>query len=623
MAVTSGPRDRRRTSPPSAPSSRCPTASRAAVLAEAAGRPRRRRGGDGRVDATDVELVTHRPARCQGPRPGARHHPPRRRLPGALRDRRPRRGRRAGRRRSTPRCAAAARPSTCPTAPCRCTRPCSPRARPACCPDGPRPAVLWTIDLDAAGERTAVDVRRATVRSRARLDYAGCRPTSTPGRPHPPSRRCRSWARCAGPWRSRAARSSWSCPSRRSCPTARAAGPRGSGSGRRRGRGTRRCRCSRARRRRRSCWTRASGCCARCPAPEPSAVEQLRRTAATLGIAWPDGATAAQVLSGLPRDTAPALALRRAASTLLRGAGYAAFDRRRAPRRPQTPATAGSARRTRTSPRRCGGSWTGSAPRSASPSPRRSAAGVAGRRAALPARRSWRSPTRCAGKVERAASTAPRPRCWPSRVGAEFDAVVLRASGAGGASPARCSSPSRRCWRAAPGCRGRARWCGCGWSRRIRRPAASASSVRRRRGLNNVSAVTQPRTGAVPVRHRARARDPARRGVRRLHRPRVRRAAGRRRRPAPRRSRLPRPAGRRPGHQAQALVRRGLRAVRRPRAGSCAATPRASRCAPASTTGRGRRRRVGRRRRRCWTPSWGGAGSARAPSGSTRCAPTT
>ncbi len=38
-------------------------------------------------------------------------------------------------------------------------------------PDVTRPAVLWTIDLDAAGEPTAIDVRRALVRSAARLDY--------------------------------------------------------------------------------------------------------------------------------------------------------------------------------------------------------------------------------------------------------------------------------------------------------------------------------------------------------------------------------------------------------------------------------------------------------------------
>ncbi|MFE7276741.1 RNB domain-containing ribonuclease [Streptomyces sp. NPDC057623] len=40
-------------------------------------------------------------------------------------------------------------------------------------PDQDRPAVLWTIDLDAEGRTSAVDVRRALVRSRAKLDYAG------------------------------------------------------------------------------------------------------------------------------------------------------------------------------------------------------------------------------------------------------------------------------------------------------------------------------------------------------------------------------------------------------------------------------------------------------------------
>ncbi|MFD3620837.1 RNB domain-containing ribonuclease [Streptomyces sp. NPDC058676] len=39
-------------------------------------------------------------------------------------------------------------------------------------PDQVRPAVLWTIDLDADGRTLTVDVRRALVRSRAKLDYA-------------------------------------------------------------------------------------------------------------------------------------------------------------------------------------------------------------------------------------------------------------------------------------------------------------------------------------------------------------------------------------------------------------------------------------------------------------------
>ncbi|GAU69392.1 putative ribonuclease [Streptomyces sp. NBRC 110611] len=40
-------------------------------------------------------------------------------------------------------------------------------------PDQDRPAVLWQLDLDPYGELTDVSVRRALVRSRARLDYAG------------------------------------------------------------------------------------------------------------------------------------------------------------------------------------------------------------------------------------------------------------------------------------------------------------------------------------------------------------------------------------------------------------------------------------------------------------------
>ncbi len=39
-------------------------------------------------------------------------------------------------------------------------------------PDEVRPALLWTIDLDAEGEQRAVRVHRALVRSRDRLDYA-------------------------------------------------------------------------------------------------------------------------------------------------------------------------------------------------------------------------------------------------------------------------------------------------------------------------------------------------------------------------------------------------------------------------------------------------------------------
>ncbi len=40
-------------------------------------------------------------------------------------------------------------------------------------PDQVRPALLWSLTLDSSGEGTEVDVRRALVRSRAKLNYAG------------------------------------------------------------------------------------------------------------------------------------------------------------------------------------------------------------------------------------------------------------------------------------------------------------------------------------------------------------------------------------------------------------------------------------------------------------------
>lgn len=49
-------------------------------------------------------------------------------------------------------------------------------------PDAVRPALLWTIRLDAAGERTHVDVERALVRSRAQLSYAEAQAAIDEGR---------------------------------------------------------------------------------------------------------------------------------------------------------------------------------------------------------------------------------------------------------------------------------------------------------------------------------------------------------------------------------------------------------------------------------------------------------
>ncbi len=48
-----------------------------------------------------------------------------------------------------------------------------------------RPAVVWTIALDAAGEPVEVDVRRAFVRSVAQLDYPAAQRAADAGELHP------------------------------------------------------------------------------------------------------------------------------------------------------------------------------------------------------------------------------------------------------------------------------------------------------------------------------------------------------------------------------------------------------------------------------------------------------
>lgn len=297
-------------------------------------------------------------------------------------------------------------------------------------PDGPRPAVLWTFDLDASGERTGVDVRRATVRSRARLDYAGVQADVDTGRVHPAIaalpelgrlRRALAVARGAielelpeqevvpdgaGGWttriRQRVDVETWNAEMSLLTGTAAASIMLAAG----------------------------VGLLRTLPAPEPSALAQLRRTAATLGIAWPEGATAAQVLSGLPRDTAPALALRRAASALLRGAGYAAFDRQAGTPAPADPGHGGIGAPYAhvTAPLRRlvdrFGTEVCLAVTAGAPLPGWLAA-------ALPSLPSIMGESDAlAGKVDRACVDRTEAALLASRIGAVFDAVVLRASGA-------------------------------------------------------------------------------------------------------------------------------------------------------------------------------------------------
>ena len=292
--------------------------------------------------------------------------------------------------------------------------------------------MLWTIDLDADGEPVAVDVRRALVRSRARLDYAGVQADVDADRLHPALvalpelgrlRRALAVRRGAielelpeqevvrvpaGEWTVRVRRrldvEAWNAEM--SLLTGLAAAQLMLDAG--------------------------VGLLRTLPAPDPDALESFRRTAAGLGIDWPAGATAAEVLAGLESDAAAALALRRAATTLLRGAGYAAFDRSRGIDPPADPGHGGIG-----------------APYAHVTAPLRRlvdrfgtevclalAAGTAlpeWLRAALPALPELMSTSDAlAAKVDRACVDRTEAALLAGRVGQEFEVVVLRSTGVAG-----------------------------------------------------------------------------------------------------------------------------------------------------------------------------------------------
>ncbi len=189
------------------------------------------------------------------------------------------------------------------------------------------------------------------------------------------------------------------------------------------------------------------------PAPEPEAVATLRRTAGELGIDWPATMTVAELLTGLPVDTAAALTLRRAATSLLRGAGYAAFDSAAGTAPPGDPGHGGIG-----------------APYAHVTAPLRRLvdrfgaevclAVTAGEeipgwlRAALPTLPGLMATSdSVAGKVDRACVDRTEAALLAGRVGEDFDVVVLRPGGPGNepaevllAEPpvfARCTGPLR------------------------------------------------------------------------------------------------------------------------------------------------------------------------------------
>jgi exoribonuclease R len=192
-------------------------------------------------------------------------------------------------------------------------------------PDQLRPALLWTIDLDASGEIAAIDVRRARVKSRARLDYAGVQQQLDAGTADP------LWTllREVGELRQQRERArggislalpeqeisevdgQWQLAYRVNHPdedwNAQISLLTGMAAAQLMMKGK-------------------VGVLRTLPPPQPQDIARLKRTAQALAIAWPDGQSYPDFIRALDPSQDTHVAMLTACTTVLRGAGYVAFD---------------------------------------------------------------------------------------------------------------------------------------------------------------------------------------------------------------------------------------------------------------------------------------------------------
>ena len=193
-------------------------------------------------------------------------------------------------------------------------------------PDQARPALLWELDLDAAGALQATDVRRALVRSTARLDYAQVQAALDDGTASDVLQLLRE----VGRLREQQARDRGAVdlptPSQevevdeagRPCLRLRAPLPvegwnaqisllTGTAAA--------------------QLMLRAGiGLLRTLPPTDEESVAALRRSALALGVDWPEGASYGTVVSALDPSVPASAAVLSLATRLLRGAGYTAFD---------------------------------------------------------------------------------------------------------------------------------------------------------------------------------------------------------------------------------------------------------------------------------------------------------
>ena len=197
-------------------------------------------------------------------------------------------------------------------------------------PDEDRPAVLWTVHVDADGGVGSVAVERATVRSRARLDYAGVSAGAAAGTAHPAIAALPDFGAAREAWSLERGAVLLDLPDQDVVPNRNA-------------RHARAWTLRLAPRTPADRWNAQVsllvGLCAgtvmrgagiglfrTLPAAGADAVDELARVAGSLGAHWPEGATPGQFLAGLPADEPTTLALMSAGARLMRGAGYRSIE---------------------------------------------------------------------------------------------------------------------------------------------------------------------------------------------------------------------------------------------------------------------------------------------------------
>jgi exoribonuclease R len=191
-------------------------------------------------------------------------------------------------------------------------------------PDQLRPALLWTIDLDADGAQIRAEVQRARVKSRRRCDYDGVQAAIDAGKADP------MWAllREVGELRKRRARKLGAI----SLPLPEQEATKADG------------RWTLAYRARHPVedWNEQIslltgmaaadimlagnvGILRTLPAPAPEAISQLRRTAESLKLAWPTDRSYPAFIDRLDPSDPAQVAMLVACTRVLRGAGYTSF----------------------------------------------------------------------------------------------------------------------------------------------------------------------------------------------------------------------------------------------------------------------------------------------------------